>query len=186
MQGAAREARAEASDAFDLEHHVFYWMTQVIGRRDRQLGVELRHYGLRVPEWRILALLKARQPMSLGEAAMTVGLDHTTMSRTVDRMVRAGRLLRLSDAGDMRVTRLGLTAAGARLFDQVWPIVLRLNREALARLPSGSVPLLCLALREMGRAMDESWQSSRQSRNGMAEGRPARPFARGSSKESKS
>jgi DNA-binding MarR family transcriptional regulator len=181
------DARAGAAELFDLDHHVFYWMTQVMGRRDRQLGAELRRHRLRVPEWRVLALLKGRQPVSLGEAAVTVGLDHTTMSRTVDRMVRAGRILRLSDTADMRVTRLGLTAAGARLFEQVWPIVLRLNREALARLPEGSIPLLCLALREMGRAMDESWQIARQNKKSvLTDGGQSRRAAGGSTKESRS
>lgn len=147
-----------AVEPFDLDHHVFYWMTQIMGRRDRQLGAELRHHRLRVPEWRILALLKARQSLSIGEVAGFVGLDHTTTSRTVDRMERAGRLLRLSDVADMRVTRLSLTAAGLKLFEQAWPIVARLNRAALGGLPEGGVPLLCLALGEIRRAMDESWR----------------------------
>ncbi len=154
------QAPADPAEPFDLDHHVFYWMTQIMGSRDRQLGAELRHHRLRVPEWRILALLKARQSLSIGEVAAIVGLDHTTTSRTVDRMERAGRLLRLSDVADMRVTRLSLTAAGLKLFEQVWPIVARLNRAALGGLPDGGVPLLCLALSEIRRAMDESWHRS--------------------------
>ncbi|MGH7006405.1 MAG: MarR family winged helix-turn-helix transcriptional regulator [Alphaproteobacteria bacterium] len=122
----------------------------------------MRRYRLRVPEWRILALLKSRHSLSLGTTAVTVGLDHTTMSRTVDRMVRAGRILRLSDTADMRVTRLSLAAGGVKLFEEVWPIVARLNREALARLPEGAAPLLCLALREIQGAMDESWRQARE------------------------
>jgi DNA-binding MarR family transcriptional regulator len=141
---------------FDLEHHVFYWMTQVMNGRDRQINSELRPYRIRVPEWRILALLKSRQSLSIGETAATIGLDHPTMSRTVDRMVRAGHVLRLSDTADLRVTRMALTAAGNRLFDDVWPIVSRLNREALARLPEGATSLLCLALAEVQRAMEEN------------------------------
>ena len=147
-----------AGDSFGLERHVFYWMTQVMSRRDRQMNAELRRFRLRVTEWRVLALLKERQRLSLGEAATTVGLDHPTMSRTVDRMEKAGRIVRVSDAADMRVTRLALTAEGARLFDRVWPIVSQLNRAACERLPEGSVPLLCVALNEMVRGLDESWQ----------------------------
>ena len=145
-------------DSFGLERHVFYWMTQVMSRRDRQMNAELRRFRLRVTEWRVLALLKERQRLSLGEAATTVGLDHPTMSRTVDRMEKAGRIVRVSDAADMRVTRLALTAEGARLFDRVWPIVSQLNVAACRRLPEGGVPLLCLALGEMVRGLDESWQ----------------------------
>jgi len=152
---------AEGAGLFDLDHHVFYWMTQVMNGRDRQINSELRPYRIRVPEWRILALLKARQSLSIGETAAIIGLDHATMSRTVDRMVRAGHVLRLSDAADLRVTRLSLTAAGTKLFDEVWPIVARLNREALVRLPEGATSLLCLALAEIQRAMDETWRRAR-------------------------
>jgi len=153
---------AAALEPFELDHHVFYWMTQVTCSRDRQVAAELRRYRLRVPEWRILALLKARQSLSSGATAATVGLDHTTMSRTVDRMVRAGRILRLTDAADMRVTRLSLAAGGVKLFEEVWPIVARLNREALALLPDGAASLLCLALREIQGAMDESWSRTQK------------------------
>jgi DNA-binding MarR family transcriptional regulator len=151
----------EGAGLFDLDHHVFYWMTQVMNGRDRQINSELRPYRIRVPEWRILALLKARQSLSIGETAAIIGLDHATMSRTVDRMVRAGHVLRLSDAADLRVTRLSLTAAGTKLFDEVWPIVARLNREALVRLPEGATSLLCLALAEIQRAMEETWRRAR-------------------------
>jgi DNA-binding MarR family transcriptional regulator len=152
----------EAAAPFNLDQHVFYWMTQVMNGRDRQINSELRPYGIRVPEWRILALLKSLQSLSIGETAATIGLDHPTMSRTVDRMVRAGHVLRLSDAADLRVTRLSLTAKGTRLFDEVWPIVSRLNREALERLPEGATSLLCLALAEIKRAIDERWRRARE------------------------
>jgi hypothetical protein len=42
---------------FQLERHVFFWLTQVIGARDRELAQGLREFGLRVPEWRALAAL---------------------------------------------------------------------------------------------------------------------------------
>ena len=177
--------RTEA-ESFELDHHVFYWMTQVTCSRDRQLATELRGHRLRVPEWRILALLKARHSLSLGATAVTVGLDHTTISRTVDRMVRAGRILRLSDAADMRVTRLSLTAEGVKLFEDVWPIVARLNREALARLPEGAAPLLCLALREIHGAMDASWrQAKEKGKRKMPVDESRRPGAATSSREKK-
>jgi DNA-binding MarR family transcriptional regulator len=159
---ASRHAGASGEAAhrspFKIERHVFYWMTQVVSRRDRQLNAELRRFRLRVPEYRVLGILRARQRLSLGKAAMTIGLDYTTMSRTVDRMVKAGLVLRVTDTADRRVTRLALTAEGTRLFDQVWPMVSRLNDVACARLPEGATPLLCHALGEMVRSLEDSWR----------------------------
>jgi DNA-binding MarR family transcriptional regulator len=148
--------RAAPPEAFDLERHVFYWITQVIGRRDRQLTGELRPHGLRVPEWRVLAFLAARPNGAMGDVAAAAALDHTTLSRTVDRLAAADLLVRRADAGDLRVTRLALTAKGEARFAEVWPLVERLNRAATALLPPGAADLLCLALRTMREGLDRS------------------------------
>jgi DNA-binding MarR family transcriptional regulator len=156
VQVRAASSRAAPPEAFDLERHVFYWITQVIGRRDRQLNGELRAFGLRVPEWRVLAFLAARPNLTMGDVAAAAALDHTTLSRTVDRLAAADLIARRHDAGDLRVTRLALTAKGEARFAEVWPIVERLNRAATALLPPGAVDLLCLALRTMREGLDRS------------------------------
>ena len=116
---------------FELENHPFFWLTQVIGARDRELTQGLKEYGLRVSEWRALAALYARQKCTMSELAELATIDRTTLTRTVDRMEDAGWLSRLADDADMRVTRLALTAAGRRMFDRLWPEVEMLNAHAL-------------------------------------------------------
>ena len=128
--------------AFDLDRHVFFWLTQVIGARDRELAQGLREFGLRVPEWRALAALYARQRSTMSELADLATIDRTTLTRTIDRMEEAGWLTRLADAEDMRVTRLALTAAGRKMFDRFWPTVERLNELAIAGLPKSDLQLL--------------------------------------------
>ena len=135
--------------AFDLDSHVFYWLTQVIGARDRELTQGLREFGLRVPEWRALAALYARQRCTMSELAELATIDRTTLTRTVDRMQDAGWLSRLADGDDMRVTRLELTAAGRKLFDQVWPTAQRLNELALAGLSKAEIQQLHKTLERM-------------------------------------
>jgi MarR family transcriptional regulator, organic hydroperoxide resistance regulator len=135
--------------AFDLDSHVFYWLTQVIGARDRELTQGLREFGLRVPEWRALAALYARQRCTMSELAELATIDRTTLTRTVDRMQDAGWLSRLADGDDMRVTRLELTAAGRKLFDRVWPTAQRLNELALAGLSKPEIQQLHKTLERM-------------------------------------
>ena len=135
--------------AFDLDSHVFYWLTQVIGARDRELMQGLREFGLRVPEWRALAALYARRMCTMSELADLATIDRTTLTRTIDRMQAAGWLSRRADSDDMRVTRLELTAAGRRLFDKVWPAVERLNELALAGLPKSEIQHLHRTLERM-------------------------------------
>ncbi len=140
--------------AFDLEHHSFFWMTQVIASRDRQLAIELKNHDLRVPEWRAMASLHARQSLSMSELADLASIDRSTLTRTVDRLQHAGWMRRVSDAADMRVTRLALTPAGDALFARVWPAVERLNLAAAAGLPEPAIGMLQWTLARMKSNLD--------------------------------
>jgi DNA-binding MarR family transcriptional regulator len=141
--------------SFRLEQHPFFWLTQAIGSRDRRLGQELKAFGLRVPEWRALAALCARRRCSMSELADLATVDRTTLTRTVDRMEKAGWATRLSDTKDLRVTRLAPTAAGERLFERLWPTVERLNRAAVEGLPAGAVDMLRWTLERMKANLDQ-------------------------------
>ena len=135
--------------AFDLDRHVFFWLTQVIGARDRELAQGLKDSGLRVPEWRALAALYSRKHSTMSELAELATIDRTTLTRTVDRMQDAGWVERLADEEDMRVTRLALTATGKRMFERIWPEVQRLNDLALAGLSNAQIESLKKILGQM-------------------------------------
>jgi DNA-binding MarR family transcriptional regulator len=128
-----------AAASFELDRHVFFWLTQVIGARDRELAQGLRDFGLRVPEWRALAAMYARKHCTMSELADLATIDRTTLTRTVDRMQDSGWLERLADEEDMRITRLALTATGRRMFERIWPEVQRLNELALAGLSNAEI-----------------------------------------------
>jgi DNA-binding MarR family transcriptional regulator len=151
-----------ARPAFDLDGHLFFWLTQVTAARDLQLASALKAFGVRVPEWRALAALYARQRCTMSELADLAAIDRTTLTRTVDRMQAAGWLARLSDGEDMRVTRLALTAPGEKLFARMWPAVERLNRAALAGLPPSAAEKLREALARIKRNLDEEPAASRR------------------------
>jgi DNA-binding MarR family transcriptional regulator len=142
--------------AFVLEQHLFFWVTQILDRRDRQLAAALKSDGLRAPEWRILATLHSRHRLSMSELADLTSIDRTTLSRVVDRMARAGWVMRLTDASDARITRLSATATGERLFARIWPAVWRVNERAVAGLPEPAVGLVRWALQEMCRNFDKA------------------------------
>lgn len=147
---------------FELERHPFFWLTQTIGSRDRRLGQALRGFGLRVPEWRVLASLYARRRCSMGELADLATIDRTTLSRTVERMARAGWVARLADASDLRVKRLALTGTGARLFARVWPAVEQINRTAFEGLQAAALETLRRTLERMKANLDRAVAASRR------------------------
>jgi len=138
-----------AAASFELDRHVFFWLTQVIGARDRELAQGLKDFGLRVPEWRALAAMYARKHCTMSELADLATIDRTTLTRTVDRMQDSGWLERLADEEDMRVTRLALTATGRKMFERIWPEVQRLNELALEGLPKSDIQALRRILERM-------------------------------------
>ncbi|MEK6325529.1 MAG: MarR family transcriptional regulator [Acidobacteriota bacterium] len=66
---------------------------------------------------RVLDHLDDVEPTSLMGLARHMGVSASTMSLTVDRLVRRGYVTRSRDAADRRVVNLRLTASGARLRD---------------------------------------------------------------------
>jgi DNA-binding MarR family transcriptional regulator len=152
---AAGEPKPGPDGDFRLEEHVFFWLTEVMGRRNRLLAAALKPFGLRVPEWRVLASLHSRHHASFKELAELASFDQTTLSRTVDRFVRDGLVNRISDVDDMRITRLALTAKGEALFQDLWPAVDELNVASCARLPEGGAAMLRWLLGEMRSSLDD-------------------------------
>ncbi len=75
----------------------------------------LRPYGLRATQFSILAALTLKGPARIGELADLLGLERTTLSRSVALLIRNGwvtlarprdareRLLRITDAGRARL-----------------------------------------------------------------------------------
>jgi DNA-binding MarR family transcriptional regulator len=61
----------------------------------------------------------AEESLRVGELAGRIGIDDTTATRLVDRLVEAGLVERGPLAGDRRVTVVGLTADGVELAAQV-------------------------------------------------------------------
>ena len=160
------DERATAVPDFVLEEHVFFWITQVLDRRDRELAAALKTDGLRAPEWRVLATLHSQHRLSMSGLAELTSIERTTLSRVVARMVRAGWVMRLADASDARVTRLAPTAIGERLFANIWPAVWRVNERATAGLPEPAVGLMRWALQQMCRNFDAAQREAETAASG--------------------
>jgi DNA-binding MarR family transcriptional regulator len=108
-----------------------------------------------VAQHRLLVLLAAHGPQSVGEIAEHLGVNPSNASRHGDRLQRMGLVARSRSADDGRVVRIELTGAGRRLLDAVT----QRRREELIdlarRLPESDAAALTGALRQLNTAMDE-------------------------------
>lgn len=74
-----------------------------------------REHGIRMVEWRTIALIEAMQPVRLRDVAAESSADKAQISRIVTGLVQRGVVERQAYAGDARSAHLQLTAAGAQL-----------------------------------------------------------------------
>lgn len=103
-------------------------------------------YGIARREWRLLALLAARGALSPSALADEAHLDRPRTSRAIGTLVAKGLLERVPQPGDHRRARVALTAAGRRLFDEVFPQVAAINAELVGALDAGLQQALDQAL----------------------------------------
>jgi DNA-binding MarR family transcriptional regulator len=87
-----------------------------------------RELGLSQIEWRILAIIGDRAPLTLGQIVTIMGLDKGQTSRGVTSLVRRRILARSSDEREGREVQIDLTARGRETFTSLMAIALTRNR----------------------------------------------------------
>lgn len=153
----ARTAPVAPQPVFDLESHVFYLFTQILGRRNRQLAAALRPLGVSLPQWRILAVLHERPGCTMNELADVTTVDRTTLTRALDRMAEGRLVARRSDRRDRRSVRLGLTAAGDDAFRRVLPRVIEQDERAMRGMSASALAAFRAELHRMVRNLDPAY-----------------------------
>src|SRR5271154_4805093 len=88
-----------------------------------------------LPQYRALVVLAAAGPQGMAELAAALAVNPSTATRLCDRLGRKGLARRHRRAGDRRLVRIALTAAGRDLVAEVT----RRRRAELARL-LGALP----------------------------------------------
>ncbi|MDM9560712.1 MULTISPECIES: MarR family winged helix-turn-helix transcriptional regulator [Bordetella] len=94
-------------------------------------GLNESRYGVGPREWRIVALLGAAAPMSLNALARESNIDKSQASRTVAELIDKKLIRRSADAEDGRGISLDLTAAGRRLYQEMFPAAVERNESLL-------------------------------------------------------
>ncbi|WP_332855709.1 MarR family winged helix-turn-helix transcriptional regulator [Duganella sp. S19_KUP01_CR8] len=81
----------------------------------------LKHLGISQASWMAIAYTaKETEPPSQTRLAARVGVEDPTMVATIDRLVKAGYMLRTPSETDRRVKLVSLTEAGKEIYKTVW------------------------------------------------------------------
>jgi MarR family transcriptional regulator for hemolysin len=97
----------------------------------------LKYLGVSQASWMTIAFAaKAHQPLSQSELADRLGVEGATMVAMVDRLVKAGLVMREASATDRRVKRVVLTPAGLAIYEKVKSEAAGLRQELLKGIDS--------------------------------------------------
>lgn len=90
-----------------------------------------QEFGLTISEWRVLAVLARYPNLSAIEVSERAAMDKVAVSRAVQSLIAARRIVRGSHSRDRRRSVLKLSSAGRSVYTRVAPRALRYERELL-------------------------------------------------------
>jgi DNA-binding MarR family transcriptional regulator len=139
-------------------------------RIENLLGWELGHQteccGVSLTQRLVLLELGKKEKTSLVELAQGLGLDASTLSRSINGLVTIGLVRREIDAQDRRYISLTLTEQGREVRDRIERISDAYFRKAFSLIPKSrhqnileSVSLLTAALHKVGRDEPDNYVS---------------------------
>jgi MarR family transcriptional regulator, transcriptional regulator for hemolysin len=93
---------------------------------------KLKYLGVSQASWMTIAIAaKARAPLSQSELADKLGVEGATMVAMIDRLVKAGLVVREASTTDRRVKRVVLTPAGMKIYEKVKAEATALRKDLL-------------------------------------------------------
>ena len=119
----------------DLEHFLPYRLSVLSNRISQAIATRYaQRFGIGVTEWRVVAVLGRYPDLSAGEVAARTAMDKVAVSRAVARLLERGLVQRDTHGDDRRRSVLALSRSGQRIYDEIAPLALDLERRLLSRL----------------------------------------------------
>jgi DNA-binding MarR family transcriptional regulator len=99
-------------------------------------------FALKIPEWRLMAVLGERASATQRELVAATAMDKVTVNRASKALEDRGLIGRAPNAADGRSHHLALTDTGRELYEQIVPLALSVEAELEQILGSGEAKVL--------------------------------------------
>jgi len=130
-RGGRRAFRVPKALPFDPPDYLLHLLAAISRFRDVELDRQLEPLGLTVARYRALNAVVVFSPCLMGELADFIGVDRTTITRTVDQLVAAAMVVRHTPPADRRQVALTPTDEGRAAVEAARRVVFALNRRVL-------------------------------------------------------
>ena len=145
--------RGEEEDAQQVREMVLAATRAFVGVAARSLHDISDEVSL--AQYRVLVLLDARGTLTMGELAVCLDVNPSTVTRVCDVLVAKGLIQRAGSTGNRRGVRAELTTRGRRLINKVMDHRRQLIDDALAQIPVERQRRLARSLAEFAKAAGE-------------------------------
>jgi len=98
----------------NLEDHLGYWLRCLSNFVSESFAARLLRHDISVEQWVVLRTLYDHQGVTLNRAAELIGVDKSSLSRMMERLVKRGWVSR-QEGGDRRSIELSLTTVSRAL-----------------------------------------------------------------------
>lgn len=124
---------------FVLEDYVLYNLVRLSATYSAEMDNALKRHGLNTTKWRILSLLKDKNPSTVGELARRSVIKLPTITRMLDRMEQEGLITRRASDYDGRVVEISMTEQADVVLQQVRTIGQNVFEQAFANVSPGDI-----------------------------------------------
>ncbi len=111
-------------------------------------------FGLKVPEWRVMAVLGTRGASTQRHLVEATLMDKVTVNRAVKNLVDRALLDRSPNAADGRSHHLMLSATGRDLYDQIMPAAQAMEKKVMVVLSAEEKAELSAMLAKIKKSAD--------------------------------
>jgi DNA-binding MarR family transcriptional regulator len=121
---ALENLRADPAGEFALAppRYLAHLLFQLVQRRQALLDEALEKIGLNGNRWRVLYAVWGLGGCTMSEVSRITGVDRTTLTRAVDRLVEEALILRSGSPHDRRQVILTLTPLGMEAYEKAQAI----------------------------------------------------------------
>jgi DNA-binding MarR family transcriptional regulator len=107
-------------------------------------------------EWRIIAVLAEHAPMSAKDLAEFIVIDVFSITRATSDLVKRGLLTRRVDQQDRRKIELRLAARGRKVYEEIVPVALGVERAVFGVLSKSESDQLDIILGKIEEHIDKT------------------------------
>lgn len=122
-------------------------------------SVYQERFGIRIPEWRVIAVLGQHGQATSKEIAEFTAMDKVAVSRAVRALVEKQLAIRKVSKFDARVGNLRLSKAGLKVYEEIVPLALGLEARILEGFGEENVEKLHELFDQLNQRLDELTKS---------------------------